>query len=128
MTFVKKLCVVAALVPMAACVQTDHYRWEAYEPGLYAYYKDPSSADRFVEQLAEAVRRGETDGRVAPGLHAEYGYMLLAAGRINEAIGQFELEKKHWPEATVLMDRMIAVARDKGPNVDKAADAPAKTS
>jgi hypothetical protein len=113
---------------MAACVQPDHYRWEAYEPGLYAYYKDPSSVDRFMEQLAEAVRRGETEGRVAPGLHAEYGYMLLAAGRTTEAVGQFELEKKRWPEATVLMDRMIGVVRNKGPNVDKAADAPAKTS
>jgi hypothetical protein len=108
---------VLSLGTLAACAQPPHYQWGGYEPALYGYYKDPALADAYAEKVAEAVKRGEQEGHVAPGLHAEYGYVLMNSGRKAEAIAEFEAEKKHWPESALLMDRMIRLAngQDGGP-------------
>ena len=104
------MVLVIAAVATTACVQR-HYEWGGYDEALYRYYKDPAQADSFAEKLSLAIAQGETSGKIAPGLHAEYGYLLLAQGRSNDAVEQFETEKRHWPEAKVLMDRMITLAR-----------------
>lgn len=116
-----------ALGVLAACAQPPHYQWGGYEPALYAYYRDPSKADAYALRLREAVKRGEEQGHVAPGLHAEYGYMLMTSGRKAEAIAQFEAEKRRWPDSTVLMDRMIRLASDKD-SAPEQASAKAKTN
>ncbi len=119
----------ATLASLAACAQPPHYQWADYEPALYDFYKHPEQADAYTEKLARAVERGEAEGHVAPGLHAEYGYMLLGAGKTADAVVQFEAEKKRWPESTLLMDRMIRLASGKGgPAPAAAAPAAAPTA
>ncbi len=109
----RSLLLAVALASLAACAQPPHYQWADYEPALYDFYKHPENADAYTEKLARAVERGEAEGHVAPGLHAEYGYMLLGAGKTADAVVQFEAEKKRWPESTLLMDRMIRLASGK---------------
>jgi hypothetical protein len=95
---------------LAGCAQPPRYEWGRYEDSLYHYYKDPTTASEYLEVLAKAARIGDASGRTAPGVHAEYGYMLLSAGRNGEATQEFESEKRFWPESTVFMDRMLAMA------------------
>ncbi len=104
-------CYIAlSVVLLASCGQPPRYEWDRYEDSLYRYYKDPASAGEYLEVLAKATRVGDASGRTAPGVHAEYGYMLLTVGRQTEATAEFESEKRFWPESAVFMDRMIASA------------------
>lgn len=72
--------------------------------------------------LRELIDRHPDGQRLPPGICAEYGYVLLAVGRPGEAQPYFEMEKRFWPEATRLMDRMIGTCRP------KPAPAPEKTA
>lgn len=95
---------------LGACAPPSAYHWGDYQAGLYSYYKDPEALDAFMEALEDAIQEGEADQRVPPGLYAEYGYLLMAKGRRDEAIVYFNKEKSAWPESTVLMEKLISVA------------------
>ena len=118
---------IGALLLLAGCVPQSHYVWDKYDTSLYNFYEDLATASAYTEQLALVVHDGDAAGRTAPGVHAEYGYMLLTAGNGGGAIVQFEAEKRLWPESTVLMDRMIGLANGKPPT-DGANIQPAATN
>ncbi len=91
---------------MLGC-STSKYYWGHYENGLYKYYKEPAMIKTYTIQLAKVIAKGEPKNRVPPGLHAEYGYILMIQGQKNEARIQFEKEKATWPESTRLMNILI---------------------
>ncbi len=93
------------------CGPSTKYHWGNYENSLYRYYKNPSEVEEMAEALAEIIEKGERDGKVPPGLYAEYGYLLFVTGNTGEAIAYFEKEKNIWPESSVLMDKMIATTK-----------------
>lgn len=99
-------------VALIGCVSSSMYHWGNYEKNLYKYYKNPGEVEEMAESLAKIIERGEVDGRVPPGIYAEYGYLLLITGNSGEAITYFEKEKMRWPESSMLMDKMIASAKD----------------
>ncbi|WP_257293530.1 DUF4810 domain-containing protein [Endozoicomonas sp. YOMI1] len=103
---ITSMTVLAATVLMAGC-QTSQglYHWGEYESGLYGYYKDPAQLATLSEQLLTAIEAA--DGRVAPGMYAEYGTLLLQQGKKKEAIAYYSKEKELWPESRHLMDAMI---------------------
>ena len=102
------ICLICLLSITACVAPPTRYVWGRYEEGLYSYYADPSKSDDLIKALAEATTAGDAGGKTAPGLHAEYGYMLLSAGRSADAVAEFERERSIWPESRVLMDKMIA--------------------
>ncbi len=97
------------------------YVWGSYETELYDYYKDPDRLENLMIALETAIAEGEMSAkktssaggaktsRIAPGLYAEYGYLLMIKNQDAKAKGYFEKEKQSWPESTVLMDKMIKV-------------------
>ena len=93
------------------CGTTTKYHWGNYENSLYRYYKNPAEVEELAEALADIIEKGERDGRVPPGIYADYGYLLLLTGHTGEAIIYFEKEKNTWPECSMLMDKMIATTR-----------------
>jgi len=81
---------------------------------LYNYYKDAAKSAEHTAELQKIILDSEkTQGKVAPGIHAEYGYFLMQQGKSNEAVSQFEIEKTKWPESTLLMNNMITIATSK---------------
>ena len=104
----KKIFSIGLLFLMAACAPPTHYVWGNYEYSLYHYYQNPADPQPYVAALKSAVTRGDAIGKTAPGLHAEYGYMLISLHHPRQAVQQFEDEKRLWPESAGLMDRMIA--------------------
>lgn len=93
------------------CVPSTKYHWGNYENSLYRYYKNPSEVEEMAEALAKIIEKGEREGRVPPGLYAEYGYLLFVTGNTGEAVISFEKEKNIWPESSVLIDKMIAATK-----------------
>jgi hypothetical protein len=104
------IAAVAAL--LSGCATThDKYAWGSYDHSLYVYYKDPATVGALSQRLEATIKDADsTKAVVAPGIYAEYGYLLLQQGKAQDAIGAFQQEEKRWPESKVFMDRMIQVA------------------
>ncbi len=103
------LLVGVALVA-SGCVQTK-YQWGGYEQALYSYYKTPAEIESYAEELADTIADGEGEGKVPPGIYAEFAYVLMLQGDSKKAISFFEKEKKLWPESARFMDLMIKNAK-----------------
>ncbi len=96
---------------VTGCAAPTKYYWGDYESSLYDSYKDPSKAGELSASLQEIIKTSEkTHKPVAPGVYAEYGFMLQQAGKSGEAIPYYEKEKSSWPESTAFMNSMIQVA------------------
>ena len=107
------LTIGAAALALSACATAPQpkYDWGNYEQAMYGYYKNPSTANELIVSMATTIKKAEADQRsVGPGMYAEYGYLLMTQGNSQEAIVNFEKEKKRWPESTQLMDRMSKLA------------------
>ena len=109
---VRRLLLAAlSLTLLSACVAPAKYNWGNYDGTLYGYYKDPTRLDAHVAEMESIIRSSEqTNRKVAPGIHAEYGYFLMHSGKAGAAVTQFEKEKTSWPESAQLMSSMIRLA------------------
>lgn len=119
-----------ASLALAGCAATPLYEYGDYSGSLYSYQRDPSTRQDYIEELQEIVERGTRPGDerpVPPGIYAELGYMMLEAGDAAAAERFFVQEKQVWPESTLFMDRLIAVARGEAPR-DFVTAAPADAS
>jgi hypothetical protein len=111
----KILSSLAALAVLAGCAAPQNkYDWGNYEQSLYEYYKAPANTQALLLSLNTTITNAEANKRtVAPGLYAEYGFLLMQSGKPKEAIAYFEKEKSKWPESAALMNRMVAAAAAK---------------
>ncbi len=101
----------SALLLVGCATNHEKYTWGSYDPALYAYYKSPAKVTELSLTLRETIDASDAKKLpVAPGLRAEYGYLLLQQGNASQAVVYFQAEEKEWPESKVFMDRMIQVA------------------
>lgn len=126
----KLIAVTAACLLLGGCVQQPMYSWGSYEGTLYSYYKKPATQPELVESLAEVMSEEQYGNKVAPGLYAEYGFLLMGAGKTDDARRLFEKEKALWPESAVFMDVLLksATGATATPATAPAADTPATTA
>ncbi len=112
----KKLLLPIISLPLllAGCASSGAYQWGNYESGLYGYYKSPNSQTAFTTNLAEDLATAETAGKVPPGLFAEYGFLMLKAGKNEEARRYFLKEQQKWPEARTFMETLLKDTTSKG--------------
>jgi hypothetical protein len=105
----KKILIAAALLALAGCATNRGlYEWGGYDGLLYQSYKNPDTAGKSRESLAAHIAVLEKGGkRVAPGLYADLGTLLLQSGDKAGALSNFRRERELWPESAVLMDAMI---------------------
>ena len=93
-----------------SCGTQTLYNWEKYENVSYAYTKEPNEKheedlmkcyDKMLEKQGNSYRKV-----VPPGLCAEKAYMLLKAGKKDEAMKYFDLEIKNYPESKLFIERI----------------------
>lgn len=119
------LSLMIMLLAFSGCAATDKYHWGSYEKSLYGYYKNPSELEMLTESLADVIAEGEADGKVPPGIYAEYAYILYISGKKQESVSYFEKEKKSWPESSVLMEKMVTMAKGGDKNMSSQNTEPA---
>jgi hypothetical protein len=105
----KKILIAAALLALTGCATNRGlYEWGGYDGLLYQSYKNPEAVAKSRESLAAHIAILEKGGkRVAPGLYADLGTLLLQSGDKAGALSNFRRERELWPESAVLMDAMI---------------------
>lgn len=112
-----QLCIATLIFGLVAgCTSSGLYHWGNYEDRLYKYYKSPSKADAYMSSLQTLCESPAHQKKPAPGLCAEYGFMLRKVGREQEAIAMFQKEQTLWPESSVFMQRLIAASQPKTPS------------
>jgi len=100
----------------AGCSSPYMYEWGKYDEWLYENYKHPKTDEELYVELTALIteydnRKKPTTKPMAPGLYAEYGFLLMRRGESERAIHYYEKEKALWPEAAVFMDSMIQTAK-----------------
>ena len=106
----KKILIVGALFALTGCATQNRglYEWGGYDNLMYQSYKNPEAGAKSRESLAAHIALLEKGGkRVAPGLYADLGTLLLQSGDKAGALTNYRRERELWPESAVLMDAMI---------------------
>ena len=107
---IKLFCLLLFLMTMTGCVAQSRYNWCDYDTKMYKHYKNPVQREAFVQGLKEIIEEAEPEGKVPPGIYAEYGFALYEEGNHQAAIAYFKKEADKWPESRVFMTKLIAIA------------------
>ncbi len=94
-----KIAACLLLACLGACAPKSRFEWGSYETSLYAYYKDTGQRLEYETALKKAIADGRKEGKIAPGLCAELGYMRLEDGDVVQAKQDFEEEMRLFPES-----------------------------
>jgi hypothetical protein len=111
------LGIILLVLSLAGCQKQGIFYWGDYSQTYYDEMKKPCEATsaahlKTLETIIEQSRVKNL--AVPPGVHAEYGFIMLKSGKTDVAIASFEQEKALYPESRVFMDRLIASATSRG--------------
>ena len=94
-----------------SCMSTSPlYYWGNYEEASYQHYKqgtDEAKAKLMATYEKMISRQTGTRNTIAPGICAEYGYMLIQSGKREEGINYLKKEVELYPESRVFIERII---------------------
>jgi len=80
---------------------------------MYKHYKNPAEREEFVQSLKEILDNAEPEGKVPPGIYAEYGFAMYEQGNTQQAILYYQKEANKWPESRVFMNKLITIANNR---------------
>ena len=93
------------------------YEYGNYSESFYAMKRTPGekSDGKWKSSLESIIEKSNASAiRVPPGVFANLGYLYLKVNDTENAIKNFELEKKIYPEAEVFMNNLIKKAKAQG--------------
>ena len=108
----KKILVLFCLTTLVvSCSQPIMYNWCDYERTSYDYYKkqSPESTQALMKTYKKMIAGEQSCQRkvVPPGIHAEYGYLLIQNGQKDLGIDQWRKEIESYPESATFINRII---------------------
>ncbi len=108
-----KKFVLSAICVMALCAcQTKQslYSWYDSEDATYTYTKrgTEETLTKAIAQYEKVISKQKgVRGVVPPGVNAEYGYLLVKAGKKEEGLTLLKAEIKAYPESEKFISRII---------------------
>lgn len=92
---------------LMACAPKELFYWGDYEDTLYQRYLDNKS-DTVATELKKSMDDASHEQmRIAPGVYADYGFMLYLRGDKAGAIAAFKQESTLYPESATLMTKLV---------------------
>ena len=108
----------ACAVSVSACLPAKQFYWGSYEESLFSRQQHAGAGREEQEQGGEAeaatmllatINEAQANnGKVGPGIHADYGYLLFKQGKADEAITELQKETALYPESKPLMETMVS--------------------
>lgn len=117
----RALPILLAAILLAGCASQGGgplYSWGDYQPLIYKMYVKPGTATpaEQVNRLSQDIEKaGASDRQVAPGVHAQLGYMAYQDGKPGLAAEQFQAERELYPESGVFMNRLLSRLHESKP-------------
>jgi len=90
------------------------YYWGTYDVSSYNYLKnsDDKSMQELIANYMTITGSSNSIRQVAPpGIYADYGFLLLQNGKIEEGNSMLEKEIALYPESKVFIDRIIKMQK-----------------
>lgn len=108
----KKIVILAvvALAGASCTTQKPLYNWKGYDDAIYAYTKrsDEKSVEALMEIYTKLIENSGGSRNVPPpGVCADYGYLLLQAGKTEEGKELLRRETVLYPESKQFIDRIL---------------------
>jgi hypothetical protein len=115
MRYFKFILVSATVLLATGCVTVSPggYYWGDYDYTSLNLIKDSTAKTRNAHQaeLQEIIGKSAELGlRTPPGIHAELGQLYVKKDQMTEALAQFQLEIKLYPESKIFLDKLTAGA------------------
>jgi hypothetical protein len=110
MNRVFQLIVICGALLLSGCA-SPIFHWGEYEDSLYKRQKDSSEQGQLeaFKMLQVTIQEAEKkNAHVAPGVYADYGYLLFKQGKSDDAIVYFRKEADLYKESKYLMDSVIS--------------------
>jgi hypothetical protein len=107
----KILFIVPCFLLVVGCVQQKTlYNWGKYQEASYSYVKNNTEGD--LEKLLKEYQyiiNNQKAGRkaVPPGIYADYGYLLVKQGKVEEGIELMKKEVALYPESAAFIEGII---------------------
>ena len=103
------------LMVVSCTTQKNLYNWRGYQEASYQYMKTNTEQD--LEKLLvryQYLIDNQKGGRtvVPPGIYADYGFLLVKQGRVEEGIKLMKMEVALYPESAVFVERIIKRIED----------------
>jgi hypothetical protein len=110
-----RLSLLLLLCSLCGCASNGLYEWGNYDQWLYENYQNPKNDEELYVELTALITKYDSRKKpnikpMAPGLYAEYGFLLMRRGENAQAIKYYNKEKALWPESALFMDSMIQAA------------------
>ena len=86
------------------------YSWNDYDNTSYKYLKnsDEKSTENLLKSYQQIITKQEgTRNTVPPGIYADYGFILLQAGKTEEGKAMLKKEISLYPESKIFIDRIL---------------------
>lgn len=112
----KYLSIFFLLFSLIGCGVHSRYNWSGYDTKIYQHYKNPAEREKFVEALREIIDNAEPEGKVPPGIYAEYGFVMYEEGNNQQAVFYYQKEADKWPESRAFMTKLIAISNSRAKN------------
>ena len=97
---------------VSACLPAKQFYWGSYEESLYSRQQHAGAggeAEAATMLLATINEAQANNGKVGPGIHADYGYLLFKQGKTDEANTELLKEAALYPESKPLMETMFSL-------------------
>lgn len=106
-----RLTAVSVLAFLAtSCASTQLYGWYNYQNDYYQYQKnaDASSLATLTKTYEKIIEKKKgVRGTVPPGIYADYGWILLEAGKTEEGKAMLMKEVELYPESEVFIGTIL---------------------
>lgn len=108
----KRILIIIGIIGLlASCtVQTPLYSWGKYESASYTYLKnsDEESTQALIDQYKSIIdEQTGTRNTTPPGIYADYGFLLLQIGEVDQGRTLLLKEIELYPESKVFIDRIL---------------------
>lgn len=106
----RKLAAAAiAALAMNSCAPAQLYNWNGYDSAVYSYTKasDEKSLNELMNTYEKLINNQGTSNRPAPGICADYGFLLIQKGEKEKGIKLLKQEIEYYPESATFIGRII---------------------
>lgn len=104
------LLTIIALGGVSCATQTQLYNWKGYDDAVYAYTKttDEKSVENLMAVYQKLMNNSGGSRKVPPpGVCADYGFLLIQGGKIDEGKALLIKETTLYPESKKFINRIL---------------------